>query len=89
MFISPAESPQSWQYNFGTRTCLTKEGVTIGEQYPQGNYDVFKYHEVSGTLKFGMTSPWYEYHDLYAEANATAIIPHEKIVNAILGTHHG
>jgi len=89
MFISPRGIAAKLQYNFWNQDLLNEKGVTIENNILKENYDVFKYHEVSGTLKFGMTSPWYEYHDLYAEANATAIIPHEKIVNAILGTHHG
>jgi Tol biopolymer transport system component len=87
MFISPRGIAAKLQYNFWDQDLLNEKGVTIENNILKENYDVFKYHEVSGTVKFGMTAPWYEHHDLYAEVNATAIVQNEKIANALLGTH--
>jgi len=87
MVISPRGIAANLHYNFWGQYLLNEKGVTIENNIPRENYDMFKYHELGGTLKFGMTSPWYEYHDLYADVNATVVVPHERIANALLGSH--
>jgi Tol biopolymer transport system component len=87
MFISPRGFAAKLRYNYWNQYLLNEKGVTFENSLPRENYDIFKYHELSGTLKFGMTSPWYEYHDLYADVNATVVVPHERVNNALLGTH--
>ena len=68
--------------NYWNQYLLNEKGVTFENSIPKENYDTFKYHELGGTLKLGMTSPWYEYHDIYADVNATVVVPHERVANA-------
>jgi hypothetical protein len=88
MSISPRGLAAKLQYNYWAQNLLNEKGVTYEDNKLKENYDLFKYHELSGTMKFGLTSPWYEYHDFYAEVHATALMPHEKLANGIMGTHN-
>jgi Tol biopolymer transport system component len=81
MFISPRGLAAKLQYNFWSQDLLNEKGVTYENNMLKENYDLFNYHEVSGTLKFGMTSPWLDYHDIYAEAHATVVVPNEIVMN--------
>ena len=75
-------------YYFWKQQLLSEDnGITFENGLPKENFDDYYYHEAGIKLKFGMSSPWYDQHDLYAEINATAMLPHQKLLNQINGTN--
>jgi hypothetical protein len=42
-----------------------------GQIKPQ--YDDYRFHQVTGSFKYGMPTPWYDRHDLYLEYGATGV----------------
>ncbi len=84
--ISPRGLYVKPYYYFWKQQLLSEDnGITFDKGYPVENFDDFYYHEAGIRLKFGMASPWYDQHDLYAEINAAAMLPHQKLLNQING----
>jgi Tol biopolymer transport system component len=89
MYVSPKGLAAKIQYNYWNQDLLNEKGITVENGKLKENFDTYKYHEIGGSLKFGMPAPWYELHDFYAEAYGTAILTHEKLTNALFGTASG
>ncbi len=87
-FISPRGLVARLQYDYWNQYLLNQKGITVVNGIPVENYDTFKYHELDATLKAGITSPWYDKHDIYAEIQATAVLPNEMLTNKVFGTHY-
>ena len=86
-FISPRGLAARLQYNYWNQYLLNAEGVTVVNGKLTENYDTFKYHELNLEIKGGISSPWYDKHDLYADFHAIAVMQNEDVSNRILGTH--
>ena len=87
-FISPRGLAARLQYNYWNQDLLNAKGVTVENGKLTENYDIFKYHELDLTLKGGMSTPWYDKHDLYAEVQAIGVVPNEMVSNKIFGTNY-
>jgi len=88
MSISPRGMYLKLLYNYWQQNLMTEDnGIIIVGGFPQTVYDTYKYHDFDLRLKYGMSAPWYDKHDFYAEVNATAMIPHQQILNKLFGTH--
>ncbi len=87
-FISPRGLAGRLQYNYWNQYLLNDKGLTVENGKITENYDTYKYHEVSLTLKGGTSTPWYDKNDLYAEVQADAVVPSEAVSNKVFGTHY-
>jgi hypothetical protein len=88
MTISPRGMYVKLMYNYWRQYLMNEEnGIVLVDGKPETNYDTYKYHDAGLRFKFGMSSPWYDKHDLYAEVNATAIFPHQQLLNRLNGTN--
>jgi Tol biopolymer transport system component len=73
-------------YYFWNQQLLSEDkGITFENGYPKENYDSYLYHEAGLRTKFGMSSPWYDKHDIYAEVNFASMVPQGQIMNQIQG----
>jgi Tol biopolymer transport system component len=87
MSISPRGMYIKAMYNYWRQFLMNEEnGIIFVNNIPQTNYDTYRYHDFGLRLKFGTSSPWYEKHDLYAEVNASALLPHQQLLNRLYGT---
>lgn len=87
-FISPRGLAARLQYNYWNQYLLNAEGVTVVNGMLTENYDTFKYHELNLQVKGGISAPWYDKHDIYAEMQAIAVVQNEALENAVFGTHN-
>jgi len=62
-------------------------GIILQDGKPIENYDTYLYHEINISLKMGMTSPWYDKHDFYAQFDYNSIMLHQQLIDNINNTH--
>jgi hypothetical protein len=85
--ISPRGLYAKGIYNFWHQDLLSEDkGITFEGGKPIENFDIFKYDELGLRLKYGMSSPWYDLHDLYAEINVSSMVPHQQLLNKVFGS---
>jgi WD40-like Beta Propeller Repeat len=84
--ISPRGICAKVNYGFQQQLLMNEDhGISIENGMPVENYDTYDYHEAQLELKTGISSPWYDKHDLYAELNFTGILPQQKLSNKLWG----
>jgi hypothetical protein len=84
--ISPRGLYAKAFYYYWKQQLLSEDkGITFENGYPKENYDNYLYHEAGFRTKFGMSSPWYDQHDIYAEINFSSMIPNGQIMNRLQG----
>jgi hypothetical protein len=70
--ISPKGLYAKLLYNFYSQNLYNSDrGFIIQDNVEKPLYDKFYFHELTGSLKFGMATPWFKKHDLYLEFKGT------------------
>lgn len=84
--ISPTGLCAKIKYDYWEQYLMNEDhGIIIENGMLKENYDTYDYHQVQVELKTGMSSPWYDKHDIYAEVNFTGILPQQKLSNKLFG----
>jgi WD40 repeat protein len=88
MLISPKGLYGKLQYDFQYSYLMNDDkGFNYDDSTGQQtvNYDFYQTQQVSVSLKMGMSSPWYEKHDLYFEFRGLSLITNQEIIDRIRG----
>jgi hypothetical protein len=84
--ISPRGLYAKLQYYFMRQLLIKEENsFRIEGGGLKENWDDYNYHQVSGNLKFGMSTPWHEKHDLHLDLHGMMIRMADK--NETLPSH--
>jgi hypothetical protein len=84
--ISPRGICAKVRYDYLQQLLMNEDhGITIENGMPVENFDTYNYHQAQLELKIGMSTPWYDKHDIYAEVNFTGILPQQKVSNRLWG----
>ncbi len=84
--ISPTGLAAKIKYDYQQQYLMNEDhGITIENGVPVENFDTYEYHQAQLEIKAGMSSPWYDKHDIYGELNFTGILPQQKLENKVWG----
>jgi Tol biopolymer transport system component len=88
MLISPKGLYAKLQYDFQNSLLMNddqsfKYDASLGTYVE--NFDKYLTQQMSISLKTGMSSPWYEKHDLYFEFHGVSLMTNKEMLNRING----
>ena len=88
MLISPRGAYAKLKYYYRSQK-LADDEQTFSVDTSTGqivvNYGTYNYHDMSLSVKYGMTSPWHSKHDLYFEFNGNAVMTNKELRDRLEG----
>ncbi len=74
MGISPKGMYLELRYDFWDQNLQNEEkSFKIEDGKILENYDRYVFNQITGSLKYAISAPWYSKHDIFAKINATAL----------------
>ncbi|NLE01000.1 MAG: hypothetical protein GX640_14125, partial [Fibrobacter sp.] len=74
--ISPCGFAAKLQYDFWNQLSLKDENSIVypeSSSIPKEQYYKYKYHQILGHMKTGLSAPWYNRHDIYLDLQGTLL----------------